>query len=136
MFNRFLLTAGALLSLAAAPAFAASTFQNTCSEIHFAYRNRDATIQAVCLKVDGSPNPTSLVLRGISNDNGKLSYRNEPGTLSGLTTFQKSCGNIQIVVNEAEVTLSAICRMSNGSSVPTSLPLDNIANNNGHLVQD
>jgi hypothetical protein len=117
-------------SLAATPAFAANTFQNTCSEIHFAYQGNNPTVQAVCLKVDGSPSPTSLVLQGISNQNGQLTQ----GT--GPSTFQKSCGNILVSVgNGSAVTLSAICRHTNGSSEPTSLPLNNIGNNNGNLFQ-
>jgi len=130
MTNRYLLTAGVLAGLAITPAFAANTFQNTCSEIHFAYSGNNATLQAVCLRANGTPNATSLTLQGISNQNGKLVQG------SGASTFQQSCGNIQILVDNGPiVTLSAICRMTNGSSVDTSLSLNNIANNNGTLVQ-
>jgi hypothetical protein len=129
MANRYLLSA-CLLGLATTPALAASTFQDTCSEIRFAYQGRNATLQAVCLRTDGSPNPTSLVLQGISNQNGKLTQG------SGASTFQQSCGNIQILVpNGPGVLLSALCRMTNGMANPTSLSLNNIANNNGTLVQ-
>src|SRR5262249_53765764 len=128
--NRHLLPAFILASLAATPAFADNSFQNTCSEIRFAYQGANATLQAVCLKADGSGNATSLVLQGISNQNGKLTQ----GT--GPSSFQQSCGNIVIVVNNGPaVTLSALCRTTSGSSVATSLSLNNIANNNGNLVQ-
>jgi hypothetical protein len=111
------------------PAFADSSFQNTCSEIQFAYSGNNATIKAVCLRSNGTPNATSLTLQGISNQNGVLTQ----GT--GPSTFQQSCGNIQILVNGPHITLSALCRMSDGSSRPTSLSLNNITNNNGNLAQ-
>ena len=130
MSNRYVLPAFMAAGLLAAPAFADNTFQSTCSEIRFAYQGSNAALQAVCLRTDGTPNATSLVLQGISNENGKLTQG------SGPSTFQKSCGNIQILVdNGPAVTLSAICRMINGNTQPTSLPLNNIVNNNGMLVQ-
>jgi len=128
--NRYLVCAAALACFAAMPASAANTFQNTCSEIHFAYSGNNATLQAVCLRANGTPKATSLVLQGISNQNGKLTQG------SGPSTFQMTCGNILILVdNGPNVSLSAICRMTNGSSIATSLSLNNIANNNGNLVQ-
>jgi len=120
-------TAAALL---ATPALAANTYQDTCSNIGFAYSGNDASITAVCLKADGTPNATKLILKGISNQNGKLTQG------SGASTFQKSCGNIQIIVgNSPNTTLSALCRTSGGSSIATSLSLNGIGNNNGTLVQ-
>lgn len=80
-------------------------------------------------RANGTPKATTLILQGISNQNGKLTQG------SGRSTFQQSCGNIQILVDGPNITLSAICRMVNGSSTPTSLSLNNIANNNGNLVQ-
>jgi hypothetical protein len=130
MRNRLIVSACLLAGLAATPALAENSYQNTCSEIRFAYQGSNATLQAVCLKQDGTPNATSLVLQGISNQNGKLTQ----GT--GPSTFQKSCGNIQILTgNSPNTTLSALCRTTSGSSMPTSLSLNNIANNNGTLVQ-
>jgi hypothetical protein len=127
--NRYLASAFVLASIAATPALAANTFQNSCSEIQFVYSGNSAALQAVCLHANGTPNASKLVLQGISNQNGKLTQG------SGPSTFQQSCGNIQILVDGPNVTLSAICRMTNGSSTPTSLSLNNIANNNGNLVQ-
>ncbi len=123
------LLSGCMLAIAATPAFAANTYQNTCSEIRFAYSGNQATIQAVCLKADGTANATSLTLQGISNQNGKLVQ----GT--GAATFQQSCGNIQILVTGPNTLLSALCRTTNGRSEPTSLSLNNISNNNGVLAQ-
>jgi CVNH domain len=126
---RNLLCGGALLAAAMSPALAQSSFPYTCSEAHFAYSGGNAALQAVCLKEDGSPNATSLTLQGISNENGVLKQG------SGPSTFQKSCGTIQIFIDGPDVTLSAECRTRSGQFNSTSLPLNNISNNNGNLVQ-
>jgi CVNH domain len=119
-----------LLAAIASTAFAGSTFQNTCSNIAYAYVNNAPTLQAVCLRANGTANATSLVLQGIGNQNGTLVQG------SGASTFQQSCGHIQIVVNStSQVGLTAYCRTSGGGSNPTSLPLNNISNNNGNLTQ-
>jgi len=123
------LLCGFVLAATVSPAFAESTFPFTCSEIHFAYAGSNATIKAMCLKTDGTPNATSLTLQGISNENGILKQA------SGPSTFQKSCGDIRVIVNGPVVILSALCRTSNGSSNATSLSLNNISNNNGNLTQ-
>jgi hypothetical protein len=138
MSKRLLVPTMALVSLVATPAVAGgNTFQNTCSEIHFAYQGNNPTIQAVCLRANGTASETSLVLQGISNQNGQLTQ----GT--SASTFQQSCGNMQLVIGtpqistggRADVTLTAFCRNTSGYSVPTSLPLNNIVNINGTLVQ-
>jgi CVNH domain len=118
-----------IMALAATPALADNTFQNTCSNITFAYSGNNASLQAVCLRANGTPNHSVLILQGISNQNGKLTQ----GT--GASTFQQSCGYIQIIVNGPDVELSALCRTTSGSSNPTSLSLNNISNNNGNLQQ-
>ena len=122
--------AAALLALTAAPALADNSYQNTCSNIAFAYSGNDAALTAVCLRADGTPNATKLILQGISNQNGKLTQG------SGASSFQKSCGNIQILVgNGPNTTLSALCRTSSGGSNATSLSLNGISNQNGNLQQ-
>lgn len=114
---------------AAAPASAASGFQNSCSNIAFAYDAAStATITAMCLKADGSANSSRLVLTGISNQGGKLVMG------SGPSTFQKSCGSIAITTSASGATLTALCRTASGGSNATSLPLNNIGNNNGNLT--
>jgi hypothetical protein len=116
-------------AFAAGPALAASSFQQTCSQIEFAYAGNNATIKAVCLRADGSANPTSMALQGIGNNNGNLVHG------GGAATFQQSCGNIHIVVaGPNEVNLTALCRTTSGSSNSTSIPL-NISNQNGNLAQ-
>ena len=122
----FALTAAAFAS----PASAASTFPNTCSNTSFQWSaSGQATVVSTCLQANGMPHSTSLVLMGISNVNGKLTQG------SGDSTFQKSCGSIQVLANTPNVVLSAYCRASSGASDATSLSLNNIGNNNGNLVQ-
>ncbi len=117
------------MTVVSGPAFATTTFQNTCSNISFVYSGNNAAISAVCLHSNGTPNPTTLVLQGISNQNGILTQG------SGASTFQQSCGNIQIIITGPNALLSAMCRTSAGGSNATSLPLSNINNNNGTLSQ-
>lgn len=130
--KKYLLTAAVGLAalFTAAPASANSTFPYTCSNTSFNWSAAAAPqIVSYCLQANGMPHMTALTLQGISNQNGHLTQ----GT--GSSTFQQSCGSIQIVINGPVVTLSAYCRMSNGSSTSTSLSLNNIGNNNGNLVQ-
>jgi hypothetical protein len=129
MSNRILLLTCLLAAVGASPAFAASNFPNTCSQINFAYAGNAPTISAVCLRANGSANPTSLTIQGVGNQNGTLTQG------SGASTFQQSCGNIQIGVNGTNVTLTAYCRNASGGSAPSTLPLNNINNNNGVLAQ-
>ena len=84
---------------------------------------------STCLQANGQPHQTSLVLMGISNQNGRLTQ----GT--GSSTFQQSCGSIKILADGPDVSLSAYCRASNGLSQPSNLSLNNIGKNNGNLVQ-
>lgn len=121
--------AAAMLAATAISANAANTYQNTCSNISFIYSGNNAALQAVCLRANGTPNPTTLILQGISNQNGVLTQG------SGASTFQQSCGNIQIIITGPNSTLSAICRTSGGGANSTSLSLNNISNNNGTLQQ-
>lgn len=139
MFHLFKMTSALALAAAglgstamigiATPAAAASGFQNTCSNITFAYvAGSQAAVNAMCLRADGSANGTSLILIGIGNNNGTLVQS------GGASTFQKSCGNIQITANAQGATLSALCRDGGGNSRATSIPLNNIGNNNGNLT--
>lgn len=118
-----------LASSGGLPAFAHNTFQRTCSDIGFVNNNGQATLQASCLRINGTENPTSLVLQGIVNRDGTLVR--EPGA----STFQRSCDDINILVDGLDVTISAQCTKINGSSNPTSLPLDGIENDDGNLIQ-
>lgn len=62
LFLTCLMTAGA-----AGQSFAASSFQQTCSQISFAYSGNSPTLNAVCLTANGTAHPTTLTLQGISN---------------------------------------------------------------------
>ena len=119
-----------LILLAATSAFAGSTFQNSCSQIMFVFNaSGQPVVQATCNTSAGTPHATSLVITGISNQNGALK------STGGASTFQQSCGNIQIqVVNSSTVNLTGLCRASDGSSMSASIGL-NIGNNNGNLQQ-
>jgi hypothetical protein len=129
MSKKLLCVAAVLTALTSSPAFAGNTYQNTCSNIAFAYAGNEASIHAMCLRANGTPNQTQLILQGISNQNGKLTQG------SGPSTFQQSCGNIQVIVNGPGTLLSALCRTTSGNSNSTSLSLNNISNNNGNLGQ-
>jgi len=128
MMKKLCLAALVLAGVSAAPAFAGSTFPYTCSNVNFSYVNNQAAIQGTCLRANGTPNNTTLVLNGISNQNGRLVQG------SGASTFQQSCGSIKVLINGPEVLLSAQCRTESGSSNATSLSLNNIGNNNGNLA--
>jgi len=130
--SKFVILAGAAAAilLSAGAASADSSFPLTCSNIDFAYSaSNQATIKAMCLRANGTANATSLVLQGISNQNGILTQG------SGASTFQQSCGTIRILTSGPIVTLSAYCRTSNGQGNSTSLSLNGISNNNGNLTQ-
>ena len=129
MLNKSVLYLSAVLAaLFMSSANAASSFQYTCSNIGFSYVNADATLQAVCLRSDGTPHSSTLVLKGISNQNGKLVQG------GGSSTFQQSCGSIEILVAGGSVKLAAMCRTRSGSFNSTTLALNGISNNNGTLT--
>jgi len=117
--------------VAAGSAFAgghgSSTFQKTCSEIRFAYQGNNATIQAVCLRADGSAVAASTPIMGISNQDGVLTMS------GGASSFQQSCGNIQLEVLLDSVTLTANCRRANGQFLETAIDINGINNSNGAL---
>ena len=129
MFKRILLLTGVLGAVGASPAFAASTFQDTCSQIAYTYSGNAPAISAVCLMANGTAHATSLTLAGISNQNGVLTQG------SGASSFQQSCGNIQIAVTMTTANLTAFCRTAAGAFLSQSLALNNISNQNGTLTQ-
>ena len=104
-----------------ARAQSASTFQQSCNNIQVS----GSTLSASCRSVDGSFNNTSILLRGIANNDGRLQL-----TGTGQSSFQDSCSDISV----AGSTLSANCRKVDGSFNRTSILIPGIANNNGVLV--
>lgn len=107
--------------------FGGSSFQNTCSNFQFSYLGNDAGITATCLTSNGDANQTSIVIRGISNQNGILTQDGAP------SSFQKSCGNIGLWSDLRSVTLTANCRAPNGEFIETSIEIDGISNQDGVL---
>lgn len=123
------LVVSACLGLASGAAMAASNFQDTCSNIRYAYVHNAATLKATCLRRNGTAKRTMLPIMGIGNENGRLVMDSD-----GPSSFQESCGNIHITADDpATVTLSAFCRSASGNSFETSIPLNGIVNRNGNL---
>lgn len=117
------------LGLASGTVMAASSFQDTCSNIRYAYYQNTAMLKATCLRRNGTAKKTMLPIKGIANDNGRLVKES-----NGPSSFQESCGNIQInAVDPSNVILSAFCRTMSGNSIETSIPLNGIVNRNGNL---
>jgi len=114
----------AILSTAA---WSGSSFQNSCSNFQFSYLGNDAGITATCLRANGEANQTSIVINGISNQNGFLTHDGAP------SSFQQSCGNIGLLSDLRSVTLTANCRASNGEFIETSIEIEGISNQNGVL---
>ena len=130
-FKYFLISA-MLFAAATGSAWAAeskeSTFQQTCSNIGFVYSGNLPAVQAVCLRNDGTPNNTLLVITGVTLFHGELLRS------TGESDFQKRCGNIKIVVYQFVVSLVAYCPNDLGNSHTTSISLTGISNNNGNLT--
>jgi len=100
----------------------ASTFHNSCNNIRIAGN----TLTAECQRENGRNRTSSIVIRGIRNDNGRLEYlRNS----RGASTFQNSCQNIRVRGN----SLIARCQKTNGSFVRSTIVIRGIDNDNGRL---
>ena len=128
--GKWILSLVALFAVSVTAVFASSTFQNSCSNIEFIYEGNAPAISASCLKTNGSVKHTTLVIEGITNRNGQL----KPAP--GASTFQQSCGNINVeVVDASTVNLTALCRRTDGKSVESEISLDNISNENGNLTK-
>src|ERR1700733_14907780 len=95
-----------------------STYPSSCHHIGMS----GATLVAVCRRVDGSFNQTSIVLQGIENIDGQLQFT-QPGQPA---SFQDSCRHIRIVGS----TLVATCRRAGGRYQRTSIAVPGIANVN------
>lgn len=113
-----------------------STYQETCDNIRISGTN----LSAQCRRADGSNNYTSIYLRDIVNNNGRLEYgRNGGGGNGGYypnppssnnpANFQDSCRNIRVSVT----TLSAQCRDDNRRWRDSSIQIRGITNVDGNL---
>ena len=125
-FTNLALATGLILSNspATAQSVTASNYQSSCKDITIS--GGGDTITAKCLKLDRSLNNTSIRFKGISNNNGVLTFSN----LNNSSNFQNSCTNITIAGN----TLVADCRRTNGTYNKTSILVPGISNNNGVLT--
>ncbi len=108
------------------PAFAAptspSTYQSSCNNI----RVVGATLTARCRRINGTFNNSSILIRGIYNNNGVLRYT---ASATAASSYQSSCGNISVT----GATLTARCRRINGTFNNSSILIRGIYNNNGVL---
>ncbi|NMG09192.1 CVNH domain-containing protein [Brasilonema sp. UFV-L1] len=110
------------------PAFAAptdpSSYQNSCRNIDVS----GATLTAQCRRTDGTfNNNTSILIRGIYNDNGVLRYTSNA---TAASSYAASCRNIGV----SGATLTAECRRTDGTfNNNTSILIRGIYNDNGVL---
>jgi hypothetical protein len=102
-----------------------STYQDSCTGISVS----GATLTAVCRRRDGSFNTkTAILIRGIDNANGKLTYSRNS---TAASTYQDSCDHIQVF----GATLTAQCRRRDGSfNTKTTILIRGIDNVNGKLA--
>lgn len=125
---KYQLRTAILMTLVSSSALAqAGPFQYSCSNIGFGIDDNQPALTAVCRTDDGKFKPAFLILQGISNVNGSLTQG------EGKSTFQETCGNMQVLVDGPYVSLSAICRTEKGEYGSTSLSLTGITNNDGKL---
>jgi hypothetical protein len=110
------------LNIPSASAVESSSFQHSCNHISIV----GDTLSARCRRANRSINNTSILIRGIENNNGKLVFTN----LNNPSTFQSSCKSISV----SEDRLSARCRRVNGSFKDTNIKIPGIKNNNGNLT--
>ena len=116
------LMATSYVNIPSASAAAISSFQSSCRNISIS----GDTLSASCRRVNGTFNKTSILIRGIKNNNGNLVSIG----LNDASSFQSSCRSISITGD----TLSASCRRVNGTFNKTSTLIRGIKNNNGNLT--
>src|ERR1035437_437658 len=104
-----------------------STFQNSCSAIQFTLLDGKPALRAQCRRINQTVKTSTLVLRGISIENGQFVQG------VGPSSFHQSCDSVVISTQGSIVLLSALCRMVNGAVVKAQLPLQEIENIDGNL---
>lgn len=110
------------VNIPSALAIEPSTFQHSCKNISIT----GDTLSARCRRANRTFDNTSILIRGIENNNGKLIFTN----LNNRSSFQSSCKRISVSGDR----LSAGCRRANGSFRDTSINIPGIKNNNGNLT--
>ena len=122
-----IITCGAMLAAISNNAVANSTsdssYQNSCRNIQVS----GASLAALCSRKNDGSNVTSISIRGIENQNGRLTYSSNSNYSS---SYQNSCQNIKV----SGATLSARCRRTNGGYKRTSISIRGIENQNGKLT--
>ncbi|WP_113752097.1 mannose-binding lectin [Bordetella trematum] len=119
------------MSLLTTPASAgSSTFQNSCRNIKLHSDDNGAWISAECRTRSGNYTKSSIAIRGLINDNGRLRGRS-----GEQTSYQKSCRDRRISWSKEKVSISAVCRTRAGSENNTSIEILNIENQDGKLVR-
>ncbi|MBW4634805.1 MAG: CVNH domain-containing protein [Iphinoe sp. HA4291-MV1] len=109
------------LDIALSSPTSSSTYQSSCSKISVS----GATLSASCRRKNGKFKSTSILIRGIENNDGNLSYFRS----TSPSTYQSSCSKISV----SGATLSASCRRKNGKFKSTSILIRGIENNDGNL---
>ena len=120
-----LFMATAIGSSLAAP----SSFQRSCSNIDLNLESNNAWIVADCGDGSGRDRPAEIAIRGIYNDHGRLRLGNDFSS-----SFQRSCRDVVLDVNQNDVGIVATCGDGNGGEIRDSISIQNIHNRNGTLV--
>jgi CVNH domain len=100
-----------------------SSYQTSCQPTGVS----GATLEAFCRRIDGTLRRTAILIRGIQNTNGKLTYSSNP---TASSTYQDSCVDTSVI----GATLEADCRIRNGTSRRTGIRIRGIDNTNGKLT--
>lgn len=117
-----LLFVGSTFDIAFAAASDYSTYQNSCTDIDVA----GALLKATCLTKNSTYKTTGILIRGIYNNNGVLTYISDAAANS---TYQSSCKYINVAGN----SLTATCLKTDLTYKTTSIQIRGIYNNDGVL---
>lgn len=127
---RLLLASLGLLLLGVGTSHAASSsFQRSCTDVRMEATSGEVYLFAQCRDRQGRYHPAELPLLGYHNDDGYLvrnGYEN--------SSFQRSCDQYWLDVNNASVTLNGNCRTRNGQYRESRTELQDIHNDDGRLV--
>jgi hypothetical protein len=100
-----------------------STFQDSCNNV----RVNGDTLTAQCERENGRFRTSSIRIRGIHNNDGRLEYLKNS---RGESTFQDSCRNARVEGDR----LTARCQRTDGSYERSAIRIRGINNDNGRLV--
>jgi len=100
----------------------ASSYQHSCERINVS----GATLSAQCKTGQGSNKNTSILIKGISNNDGTLQFVG----INIASSYQHSCENMSV----SGATLTAQCKTKQGINKNTSIPIPGIHNMDGNLT--